>query len=360
VAEYAGVSVMTVSNVVRGWPYVSDEMRQKVQEAIDTLGYRPSALARSLVTGRSQTIGVVIPDISNPFFSTAIRGCEDVFYSKGYNIFLCNTDEDLTREQSHLDTLIGRGVDALMLWGLRSSKDDLRRIISDSIPVVGIECAEDLANATAILNDDERGTVCATQHLVDAGHRRIAYLAGPLERITAVRRLAGYRRALEKAGLPEDPGLIAECIPSMRWGYEAAMELVGRYRPTAVVCYNDLLAIGAMVACYRLGLRVPEDVALVGYDDIMLASMVVPALSTVRVQQYELGAMASSLLLERLAAHDMPAKTITFPSSLVTRGSSVPGLASAYQMYEMLEKLIASDEVGLPRGAPSPQLARTP
>jgi len=354
VATHAGVSPKTVSNVINNWPYVTPETRQKVQQAISALGYRPSTLARSLVTGRTSTVGIVLPDISNPFFGQAIRGCEDVLYAAGYSIILCNTDEDLEKERRYLDLLIGRQVDALILWGSRAASDTLASWLGD-IPMVTVDCAgqPERANATCIDVDNVGGALAATRHLVGRGHRRVAHLAGPSQRLTAQRRLAGYQEALREAGLPYDPALVTEGLPSIRGGYRAAIQLLQAQKPTALFCYNDLMAVGAMVACRHLGLSIPRDLALVGFDDIVLSSLVVPALTTMRIAQYELGKLASELVLERLRAAAMPAKTVLFPVQLQVRNSCGSRRLSKRQMRDILENLVTSIAVDLAPDVPT-------
>lgn len=351
VAEYAGVSVMTVSNVVNDWPYVSDEMRLKVQEAIDALGYRPSALARSLVTGRSRTVGVVLPDISNPFFGQAIRGCEDVLTEQGYSFFLCNTDEDPQKEKAALETLISRGVDALIIWGSRSECDELYKLIGNDLPVVAIDSpAPQLCmNSTYIYADNIQGAETATLHLIHHGRKTVGHLAGPSQRrLTAQQRLAGYKQALENSAIPYNADFVMEGKPSIRGGYQAALHLLQKHRPAALFCYNDLMAIGAIVAIQQSGLEVPDDIAIVGFDDIFTASLVVPPLTTVRIQQYDLGKLSSNLLLERLQKGGMPPNAVNFPVELVVRDSCGATRLSKEQKQEMMENLVTSLAVDLP------------
>ena len=349
VARHAGVSAKTVSNVVNDWPYVSDEMRQKVKAAIDELGYRPSALARSLVTGRSNTIGVVLPDISNPFFGQAVRGCEDALNEAGYSVFLCNTDESIAKERYYLDTLAGRGVDGLILWGSAGSAS-LAEVIDNGMPLVTVDSSAEgcCGNATHVTVDNTRGAALATRHLIDRGRHRIGHLAGPALRQTAIRRQAGYREALAEAGLPFDPCLVIDGAPSIRGGYRVATQLLKAQRPDALFCYNDLMAVGAGVACRQLGLSIPRDVALVGFDDIVIAALVTPALTTVRIAQYELGKLTSQFLLERLQNKNLPPKTVVFPVELQVRNSSGGRRLSRKQMNDLLENLVSSLAVDLP------------
>jgi LacI family transcriptional regulator len=355
VASQAGVSIKTVSNVINDWPYITDETRQKVLEAIEAVGYRPNRMARSLVTGETRTIGVVIPDVANPFFGTAVRACEDVLYENGYSIFLCNTSEDLDRERYYLDQLLSRGVDGLILWGTRICCSELERLIGADTPLVTVELGEEPAGThhTAINVDDIGGAEWIVAHLIAEGHRAIAHIAGPQSRITPQRRREGYLRGLRAAGLtPDDSYLLTE-EPSVAGGFRAATALLNRpRRPDALFCYNDLMAEGALLAARRLDLRVPDDLAVAGFDDIETASIVDPPLTTVRISQTGLGRFAGEALLSRLQspagrgsqetsrAHG-PTSAL-YPVELIIRGSSSKGRLTDQERRTTLEQLVAS------------------
>jgi DNA-binding LacI/PurR family transcriptional regulator len=341
VAALAGVSLRTVTNVINKWPYVTDETRQKVQRSIDTLGYRPSRLASSLVTGRTNTIGVMIPDITNPFFGQVVRGCEDVLYAAGYSIFLCNTSEDEKKQASYLEILVDRGVDGLLIFGARSAEAvrSASAVVRDEIPVIAEDSPAQNQNTTIIDIDNIGGAQVAVEHLIAHGHTRIAHLGGPTQRLAADHRLQGYRQALEHAGIPYDDALVLRCSPSIRGGLQSAMTLIQQHKPSALFCYNDLMAVGAMVACRQLDLKIPHDIAVVGFDDIAIASLIEPALTTVRVRQYEMGRLASELLLERLAGKEPPPGPVKFPVELVVRNSCGARRLSRKQQNEMLELL---------------------
>lgn len=330
VAAHAGVSIKTVSNVVNDWPYVSDETRQKVLDAIQEVGYRPNHMARSLVTGKTRTVGVLIPDIANPFFGTAIRGCEDVLFDGEYSLFLCNTNEVLEREQYYLDLLLSRGVDALIIWGTRIACHELEQIIGLSIPFVTVELDSDPCNANHIsINvDNINGAFQAVGHLAQLGYQHIAHLGGPRRRLTANRRMEGYRQALDYHGLPFRPELVSVSPPTIQAGFRAALECLRNYRPDAIFCYNDLMALGAMIAARELGLEIPKDLAVVGFDDIVIAALTEPPLTTMRIQQYNLGRLTGRLVLDSLEKKTPPSQTILFPVELQVRESSDPALKS--------------------------------
>lgn len=347
VAEYAGVSLKTVSNVVNDWPYVSDETRRKVQDAIEAVGYRPNQMARSLVTGETTSIGVLIPDISNTFFGSAIRGCEDVLYENEYSIFLCNTSEEIERERFYLNQLMSRAVDGLILWGTRICCQELSDMIDEDISLVTVDMAGSPLSARHVnINvDSEDGAALATNHLIQLGYRRIAHIGGPEGRVTADRRLRGYRRALEESGMQFESKRVVSERPSIRGGYRAALTIFEDWKPQAIFCYNDLMAIGAMVAAKQNGMRLPEDLALVGFDDIAMASVVVPSLTTVHIAQYQLGRLTGETVLEYLRGEreeDSTAESTVFPVELVARESSGAHCFTGDQRKDIFDKLVAS------------------
>lgn len=344
VAGRAGVSIKTVSNVINDWPHVTDETRQKVNQAIEAIGYRPNQMARSLVTGKTKAIGVVIPDISNPFFGMAIRGCEEVLFEAGYSIFLCNTNEDVDRERYYLDQLLSRGVDALILWGTRLCCADLEEIVGTEPVLVTVELGEEPTgpNHVCINVDNLRGARIATEHLIEVGHQRIAHLAGPPGRITRELRMRGYEQALETAGISPSPRLIVSEHPSIQGGFRAAQHLIQTEKPDAIFCYNDLMALGAVLTARYLGLVIPDDLALVGFDDIEMASMIEPPLTTVRVPQYQLGRLTGQIVFECLQNGEPADRLVMSSVELRIRGSSGRHLFTDQQRHAMLDRLVSS------------------
>lgn len=342
VADAAGVSIKTVSNVLNDWPYVRPETRQRVQAVIESLDYRPNALAASLRTGRTNSIGVIIPDITNPIFGQIVRGCEAVLYARGYSILLCNTNEEYAKEQSYLDTLVRRGVDGVLMFGTHADAELVPNLARFGVPIVAEDAPIHHPNTTTINIENVRGAELAASHLVGLGHRRIAYLGGPELRFAAQQRREGYAQVLAKAGLESGPALTAWGNPSIGGGYSSAIAMLGRsgQEPiTAFVCYNDLVAVGCMLACQERGLHVPEDVAIVGFDDITLASLVTPALTTVRVHQLALGRLAAELLLERMENGEMLGRCVHFPVELVVRRSCGAQQPSSQQFRAIVQHL---------------------
>lgn len=347
VAQYAGVSQKTVSNVINDWPYMTDETRQKVQIAIKELGYRPSMVATSLRTGRTNTVGVMIADITNPFFGQLIHGIEDVLSSSGYGIFLANTNEDLEKESSYLEKMVRWGVDGLMLFGSRASSEFLTDLVETRIPIVSENSLAERANMTLIKIDNIYGGRMAVQHLIERGCQRIAHLGGPAQRKATDLRLVGYQEALAAAGRECDPALVKRCAPSIRGGFQGAALLLREQHPDGIFCYNDLIAIGALVACRQFGLRVPQDVAIIGFDDIAMAALVDPALSTIRIHQVEMGRQAGRLLLERLNNTSNSIDHVTIPVELVVRRSTDPSMSATDTADEDISHFLQTDLAGL-------------
>ena len=352
VAAHAGVSIKTVSNVINNWPYVTEETRQKVVAAIEAVGYRPNHTARSLVTGKTKAVGVLVPDVSNPFFGTAIRACEEALVEDGYSLFLCNTNEDAERERYYLEQLLSRGVDGLILWGARLSCDELEGIVGADTALITVELGEEprRSNHTCINVDNKGGACMATEHLLREGHRRIGHLAGPLDRITSRQRKQGYEQALVTAGLEPLPEMTVAGHPSVQGGFRAAERLMRTQKPDAIFCYNDLMALGALLAARYLGLRIPHDLALVGFDDIDVSSIVEPPLTTVRIPQAKLGRLTGKVVLERLRGSEGSERVILCPVELRVRGSSGNSFGEE-QKKATLDALISSFSDGGERPA---------
>lgn len=304
VARQAKVSLMTVSRVINNKGDVSSETRQRVLDVISNLGYRPSAIARSLATKETSTIGLVVPDVSNAFFAEVTQGVERLAYSKGYHVFLCNTEEDPQRELAVIQSLEEKRVDGLILCSSRLPEEKLVEVMSNLRAVVLVnrrltQTADDTFDSVSL--DDERTGWAATDHLIKSGHKQIGFLAGPPTSYSAAGRRKGYLAALQEAGIHLADGWMKHCQPSVEGGYEATRYLLGDCPElTALFCFNDLIAVGALQACEELKRRVPEDLAIVGHDDIPVAALVSPTLTTCRVPRYELGARAVNALLERL------------------------------------------------------------
>ncbi len=323
VAREAGVSLMTVSRVVNNKDDVSPATRQRVLEIIDALGYRPSSIARGLVTQRTGTLGLVVPDIDNPFFSGMVRGAEHEAYAEGYSVFLCNTNEDPEREMAVLDSLEEKMVDGLVLCSSRLGEEELLRIIArfPAVVLVSRRLEEDCVGT--VLIDDEDGGWQAARHLLQSGHRSIGFIAGPQVSHSTQARLKGYRRALAESGIAYEPTWVSYCSPIIERVQEAAREMLESHPDlTALLCHNDLVAIGVLQVCAEDGILVPEQLAVVGFDDIPVASIVNPPLTTCHVPRHEIGAQAMRLLLEQINDCDQSYQEIVLRPRLVVRSSA--------------------------------------
>lgn len=327
VARVAGVSLMTVSRVVNQKGDVSSETRQRVLEAIDELGYRPSGIARSLATQRTCSIGLVMPDITNPYFSGMAQGVADVAYAEGFSVLLCDCDEKPERELEMLHVLDEKRVDGVIVAAPRVDSQLL-------IPAMAVHPSVVLINRIFpeqpdsnvvgyVVNDDENGSKKITHLLLELGHQKVGFLAGPKASYGSKRRMVGYQGALADAGLPFDPNLILFCSPTVKGGRESTLRLLHEHPEiTSLFCYNDLVAIGALQACAEIGRRVPEDLAIVGYDDIPMASWVNPPLTTCRVDFDGLGRLAMQLLIHHLEKCSDGCQNIVLQPEIVRRASA--------------------------------------
>ncbi len=326
VARRAGVSLMTVSRVINEKGDVHPETRQRIQKIIKDLDYHPSAIARSLATQRTRTIGLVVPDVSNPFFADITRGIEALAYAQGYHVFLCNTEEDPQREISVIQSLEEKRVDGLILCSSRIEATALVNLLNRLPAAVLINRRLDdhkSEDYQTVFLDDEASGVLATRHLLQTGHRRIGYMAGPATSFSGQGRKKGYLAAMEQAGAAVNPDWIIHCQPTVAGGHQAGLQLLERCDElTALFCYNDLVAVGALQACSDLSRKIPDDLAIIGHDDIPLAALVSPALTTCRVHRQELGARAVEALFERMKNCPGGCNQIVLHPELIIRQSA--------------------------------------
>ena len=323
VAAFAGVSHQTVSRVINQNERVTDETREKVQAAIKELGYRPNRLAQSMVTKKTRTIGLMVVDITNPFFFEVARGVQDMALTKGYNVFVCNTDDDPQREQDMLTLLASQEVDGVIMATVSSPDEELLAFAENSKPLVVINCDIPHPKASLVSVDILKGAKLAIEHLIDRGHRNIAMLSHGGHHPNEMRRVRGYRETLLAHGItPRDEWLVL-APPNLTGGYDATQTLLRDYpEVTAIFTYNDLMAIGALRGCYDLGVSVPQDCALMGFDDIKFSAMMQPSLSSISFDKYLVGEMAMRRLFEMFDDPNMEHEPIRFDVSLVIREST--------------------------------------
>lgn len=323
VARLAGVSTSTVSHVINNNRFVSDAIREKVTSAIDSLNYAPSALARSLKLNQTRTIGMLLTASSNPFYAEVVRGVERSCYERGYSLILCNTDGDAERMNRSMETLLQKRVDGLLLMcteNHRPSQDAISRY--PSLPIVMMDWAPFGAANDVIQDNALLGGVMATQYLISQGYRRIACITGPLDKTTSVQRLDGYRQAMQQAGLAVLPGYEVSGDFEFASGLPAMEQLLALpQRPEAVFASNDAMAVGVYQALYKEGLRVPDDIAVIGYDDIQLAQYMTPPLTTIHQPKDSLGELAIDTLLHRLKEPETAPQILVLTPELVVRSS---------------------------------------
>jgi len=301
VARQAGVSTATVSRVLNSAEIVTEETRARVMEVIERLGYRPDGIARGLSTKKTKTIGLMISDITNPFFPEIARGVEDVLSAYGYNLILCNTDRDPGKEAAYIGLLVEKRVDGVILASLRNEKSGIVDLERNGIPwaLAGLRLSG--VENDFVVVDNVLGAYQATQHLLRLGHRRIGHVSGPAgERVTQDR-LEGFKQALANSGLSTDDLPIVEADFRQAGGYAATLRLLEQYPSiTALFVGNDAMAIGALEAAYDRRLNVPKDLAVVGFDDIPIASLHTIQLTTVAQPKFEIGAVATRMLLDKI------------------------------------------------------------
>ncbi|MEV3859393.1 LacI family DNA-binding transcriptional regulator [Streptomyces sp. NPDC050095] len=330
VARVAGVSVGTVSNVINRPETVADETRARVLAAIDRLGYVRSESARQLRAGRSRIMGLLVLDMGNPFFVDVARGAERAARAAGLGVMVCNSAQSTSEEAEYLSLFAEQRVRGVLLTPAEATGRTVEGFRRHDIPFVLVDRVAEGASECSVSVDDVNGGELAVRHLVDAGHRRIAYVSGPPALNQVKDRRQGALRALKEAGLPASA--LRE-LPTERLdvaaGRDAGARLLGLAdRPTAVFCANDLLALGVLQSMYAAGVRVPEDVAIVGYDDIEFAAAAAVPLTSVRQPAVTMGALAAELLLEEIEAADRPDtahehRRVVLQPELVVRGSSL-------------------------------------
>jgi LacI family transcriptional regulator len=324
VAARAGVSVTTVSHVLSGRRPVADATRTRVLEVIEELQYQPNTLAQSLRTRRTMTVALIVPDLTNPFYPMVLRGLADVLVPAGYHAVVCNTDGTREEEIAFLREMATRQVDGLVIAAFQLSRKDFLAH-TGTVPMVRLGGrAFDADLGDLVRSDDEGGMMQAVRYLLEQGRRRTAYIGGALHTGPSDLREAGFRRALAEADRPVDEDLVIRGDFTREAGRAAAEILLGRPdRPDAIACANDLIAIGVLDAARALGLVVPDDLAVTGYDDIDAASLVTPALTTVVNPARQVGRACGEALLRQLTADEPePPRELVIANSLLRRESA--------------------------------------
>lgn len=325
VAKAAGVSHSTVSRVVNGAKYVSDETRNRVLKAIEELKYYPNELARGLVNRKTKTVALIVADVTNPFFTTVARGVEDMAIKDGYSVILCNTDEDVEKEKIYIDLVLRKQMEGVLLASAARDARHLKPLTVAGVPIVLLDRRLRALRTDIVRADGFTGAKEATLYLIKRGHQRVALFSGPLYVDSMQERYRGYREALESSGIPHDSSLVLEGELRFETGFALAKQAMSMDSPpTAILCTNNFIGLGALTALKELGKRIPEDVALITFDDIEVYSRAFPFLTTVTQPAYTFGRLAMELLLQRMSgkAESERPKEIVLATELVIRQSA--------------------------------------
>jgi LacI family repressor for deo operon, udp, cdd, tsx, nupC, and nupG len=323
VAEKAGVSVATVSRVINGCANVSPGTVERVKKAIHELDYRPNLLGRALRRTKSERVLVLLPDISNPFYSEIVKGIEDVANQNGYSVMLCNTDSDINREKKYIKMLKSRLADGAILMASEMTCEELTRLASE-IPMV--QCCE-YKEGVPVLHvsiDNEKAAYKATNHLINLGHRHIAFIGADNQFMSSDLRKKGFIQALSDAGIEYNPAYLSYGDYSYKSGYRNMRRMLTyQERPTAVFCISDLMAIGAIRAASDCGLRIPDDLAVCGFDNISFSRMFHPSITTIAQPMHDLGCTSMKALIGMIEGNQADIMHYILEHELIIRGSTV-------------------------------------
>ena len=326
VAEAAGVHTATASRALNPATrsLVNAETARRVIKVAETLGYRPNPIARGLKTAKSSTIGLLIPDLTNPLFPPIVRGIEDVLEPAGYSGLIVSTDNDPKRERAQVENLRSRQVEGLIVATARTEDPLLQQLHREGVPMVLVNRRAFGVDVPAVTPDDQAGVAMALAHLADLGHRRIAHLAGPQNTSTGVERAHAYRNHIRELGLDDDPALL---VPCDLWREESGATALRRLLDdgvdfTAVLAGNDLIALGCYDVFAERGISCPDEVSVVGFNDMPFLDKLHPPLTTVAVPHHQIGVEAARMLLEALDDPTRPARSVLLPLTLVVRGST--------------------------------------
>ena len=323
VARLAGVSPVTVSRVINGAANVNAATRARVEEVIREVGYAPNMSARSLRSRQTFTLALIVPDITNAFWTTIARGVEDAAQNEGYSVLLCNSDEDLVKQSGYIEAVYRQRVDGVAVAPFAHDPSHLARLKEQNIPTVLLDRWVANWDGDSVRADSLAGAYALTNHLLSLGYRRIAVLSGPVNSSTGEERIAGYALALDQAGIAIDPGLLLRGGYSVRSGLALASQLLGKGAPPqAILAANNQLAVGVLDVLRQKGLRMPMDIALVCFDDLPDLSHFYPFLTLAAQPAYEMGMNAGQLLVSRIrACAALPARHLLLPVDLKLRYS---------------------------------------
>jgi len=327
IARLADVSIATVSMILNNKNQnISASTRENVLRIARESNYIPNAMARSLIIGKTKIIGLIVPEISNPFFPELARGVEDKANEAGYNVIFCNSDDDPIKEERYLEMLAEKMVDGIIFVHTANRSEGLEKYIRQDVPVILIDRDMDIDNVKGkVLVNNFHGAYMGVKHLLDKGYKKIAFITGSLKSNITFDRLQGYKKALSEHDIPIDEKYIMLGQYKSEWGIQATKQLLSEGIDfDSVFCGNDLIAIGVVKTLINNGLKIPDDVGIVGFDDIWMASMIMPELTTVKQPNYEMGYKASEMLIDIIANPETPSgkKMIFLETELIIRHST--------------------------------------
>lgn len=325
VAKQAGVSTATVSHVINRTRNVQESTRDTVLHAMENLGYSPNSLARSLRSGETKTIGMIVPDVANQFFADISRHIENFGFEQDYSVILCNTDNDMQKQSSYVDTLISKQVDGIIFISAGESSKDLKKLSQRNIPIVVVDRDVALKYADVVLLDNEAAGFHATQYLISLGHKRIACITGPNDLTPSMMRVEGYKRALDESGIQIKSEYILTGDFQFKGGELSMNNLLKlNPRPTAVFVLNDMMAIGAVIAIRKFGLNIPQDISIIGFDDIEMTTAVTPTLTTVAQPIEQMAKISLTQLIKKIKSknHSIQNQRTVLKAKLIIREST--------------------------------------
>ena len=324
VAKEAGVSISTVSHVINQTRFVSDNKQSNVYAAMKKLNYTPNRLASSLrrKDKRTNTLGLLIPDSANPFFAEVLRGVEDTCFDAGFSVFLCNSDDDPQKELNYIKVLLGNQIDGIILVSTGTHNDSLEVLANSRIPSVLVDRVVSTGGIDSVLVDNETGGYQAGEYLINLGHRRVGCITGPSLLTPSAARVQGFKRAISKNGFEVTDELIMSGDFRAQSGFNAAKKMIALDDlPTAVFACNDMMAVGALHAFDEAGLRVPDDISIIGFDDIALASFTKPPLTTIAQPGQNMGLLAAEMVINRIENPKLSPREKILSTFLIERKS---------------------------------------
>ncbi|MFW5991991.1 MAG: LacI family DNA-binding transcriptional regulator [Halanaerobiaceae bacterium] len=320
IAREANVSTTTVSRVLNDKPDVSEETRNKIKNIIHKYNYNPNNIARGLVLKQTKTIGLIIPDISNPFFPEVVKGLEKEAKEAGYSVIICDTENEISQEKNSVNLMISKQVDGLVIFPSITLKDKFENLFGNNMPVIQLDRNIPDLEFPTVGVDNREAAFKTVEYLLKKGHREIGHVTGKMHTFTAQERLKGYKDALSQNDIDPDEGLICQGDYSKKSGYRAMNKFIANCLPSAIFFANDLMAIGAYEAAREKNINIPGDVSIIGHDDIEIASLVRPSLTTMRQPKNKLGKIAANLLIS-LIEGGIEEKEIILNAELIERDS---------------------------------------